>query len=339
MKKFLKLCLAVAALATMFGFASCSNGSSDDSTATTPAATKTVKYSVTINSITFSYTEENDKPVASDTVKIADDGTITITGSDGTSTIKVSKDGKTITYVLDGTTYTADMSNAGKDGSVTLTSEDGKTISATAKRETVATPSTTPAATTNSIVGSKYYNYGIDNKNGKIKIKVSTFTIDSTSAGTHKTLSTTIKNGAVTETNDLGSTTFTYSVSGSTINITEDGKTMALAVGADNSLTDEMNHKFTKFDGEIYGSTTATDANNYSYTVLLLGKDGTGKIIIKRIKDGSEKGTEDNLTNLTTSGSTISFSAGDKSMTATYSDDKSTVTVNDGKNNPVLTKL
>ncbi|EID85959.1 hypothetical protein MSI_03880 [Treponema sp. JC4] len=41
MKKFLKLALAVAALATMFGFASCSNDSSNDSTATTPAATTT----------------------------------------------------------------------------------------------------------------------------------------------------------------------------------------------------------------------------------------------------------------------------------------------------------
>lgn len=39
MKKFLKLCLAVAALATMFGFASCSNGSSDDSTAAATANT------------------------------------------------------------------------------------------------------------------------------------------------------------------------------------------------------------------------------------------------------------------------------------------------------------
>ena len=45
MKKFFKLCLAVAALATMFGFASCSNDSSNDSTA--PAATAGTTASVT----------------------------------------------------------------------------------------------------------------------------------------------------------------------------------------------------------------------------------------------------------------------------------------------------
>ena len=51
MKKFLKLALAVAALTTIFGFASCSNDSSNDSTApaatATPAATAAATASVT----------------------------------------------------------------------------------------------------------------------------------------------------------------------------------------------------------------------------------------------------------------------------------------------------
>ena len=334
MKKFLKLCLAVAALATMFGFASCSNDSSNDSTA--PAATKTVKTTtVKIGDTEYAYTETDGKVDTSDKVTVADDGSITVTVADG-SKVTISKDGKTITYTdKEGKAYTGQTGGE----SITLKSSDGTEVSATSTTKTETKTTTEPAATTNSLTGTKYYNCGIDDKNGKIKIKVSTLTIDSSSAGTHKTLTTTIKDGAVSDNNELKSTSFTYSVSGSTVNVTEDGKTMACTVGADNSLTDEMNHKFTKFDGEIYGYTAGTDANNYSYTVLLLGKDGTGKFIVKRIKDGSEKGTTEDLTNVTISGSTISFKAGDKDMTATYSDDKSKVTVNDGKNNPVLTKL
>lgn len=65
MKKFLKLALAVAALATMFGFASCSNGSSDDSTgtgggATTPTASIELKYTdAELADKIFSYEGDN----------------------------------------------------------------------------------------------------------------------------------------------------------------------------------------------------------------------------------------------------------------------------------------
>ena len=150
MKKFFKLCMAVAALATIFGFASCSNDSSNDSTA--PAATtatkKTVETkSITINGVTFTYTTTDGKVDTSSTVAVADDGTVTITGSDGTSKVTVSKDGKSLTYVSGGTTYTGDMTTVDKtSGAVTLKSEDGKTIEAKATAETK-TVDTTPAAT------------------------------------------------------------------------------------------------------------------------------------------------------------------------------------------------
>lgn len=146
MKKFLKLCLAVAALATMFGFASCSNGSSNDST-TTPA-TKTVKTTtVKIGDTEYAYTETDGKVDTSDKVTVADDGSITVTVADG-SKVKFSKDGKTITYTdKDGKAYTGQTGGE----SITLKSEDGKEVSATSKTETktetVATPAATPAAT------------------------------------------------------------------------------------------------------------------------------------------------------------------------------------------------
>ena len=493
MKKFLKLCLAVAALATMFGFASCSNGSSDDPTTTGGGATAkevtVLTKTITISNDVFTYkTVDGEVDTSDENVTVDADGNITIKAAAGENTLTISADGTKLTYKAGTKTYEATVSEdddsensepisfenkddptdkveatteedttketvvtvtelkytdselAGKkfsytsDGETkyllfynglcyqgedtnaitttktTIVKDNGKLYKAAKYTRKSGTglyttfddsdggsmsfnengtgtvtfgsgsasftftnasgvltliasgqPNTTfyydgthiymlareltfvenypPAATTNSIVGSKYYNYGIDNNNGKIKIKVSTFTIDSTSAGTHKSLSTIIKNGAVTENNASGNTTFTYSVSGSTINITEDGKTMALAVGADNSLTDEMNHNFTKFDGEIYGLTAATDADNYSCTVLLLAKDGTGKFIVKRMKDGLEKGSTNDLTNITVNGTTMSCTSGEHTVTATFSDDKSTVTVNDGKNNPVLTKL
>lgn len=196
MKKFLKLCLAVAALATMFGFASCSNDSSNDSTA--PAATtatkKTVETkSITINGVTFTYTTTDGKVDTSSTVAVADDGTVTITGSDGTSKVTVSKDGKSLTYVSGGTTYTGDMTTVDKTtGGVTLKSEDGKTIEAKATSETKTvdtTPATTPAATANVFKGKTFaspenkifFIFGSDGKvifaQNKEKIFTETYTV------------------------------------------------------------------------------------------------------------------------------------------------------------------
>ena len=142
MKKFFKLCLAVAALATMFGFASCSNDSSNDST-TTPAATKTVKTTtVKIGDTEYSYTETDGKVDTSDKVTVADDGSITVTVADG-SKVKFSKDGKTITYTdKEGKAYTGQTGGE----SVTLKSEDGKEITATSKTESKSVP-VTPTAT------------------------------------------------------------------------------------------------------------------------------------------------------------------------------------------------
>ena len=144
MKKFFKLCLAVAALATMFGFASCSNDSSNDST-TTPA-TKTVKTTtVKIGDTEYAYTETDGKVDTSDKVTVADDGSITVTVADG-SKVKFSKDGKTITYTdKDGKVYTGQTGGE----SITLKSEDGKEITATSKTESKSVPVTpvvTPAA-------------------------------------------------------------------------------------------------------------------------------------------------------------------------------------------------
>ena len=144
MKKFLKLCLAVAALATMFGFASCSNDSSNDSTATT---TKTVKTNtVKIGDTEYVYKTTDGTPEKSDTVTVADDGSITVKASDG-SKVTISKDGKTITYTdKNGTSYTGETGGE----TITLKSSDGKEISATSKTETktetVAAPAATPAA-------------------------------------------------------------------------------------------------------------------------------------------------------------------------------------------------
>ena len=141
MKKFLKLCLAVAALTTMFGFASCSNDSSNDST-TTPA-TKTVKTTtVKIGDTEYSYTETDGKVDTSDKIKVADDGSITVTVADG-SKVTISKDGKTITYTdKNGKVYTGQLGGE----SITLKSEDGKEITATSKTETKSAP-VTPTAT------------------------------------------------------------------------------------------------------------------------------------------------------------------------------------------------
>lgn len=151
MKKFLKLCLAVAALATMFGFASCSNDSSNDSTAVTTATTKTVKTTtVKIGDTEYSYTETNGKVDTSDKVKVADDGSITVTNADG-SKVTISKDGKTITYTdKDGKAYTGQTGGE----SITLKSEDGKEITATSKTETSANAA--PAATENVFKGKTF---------------------------------------------------------------------------------------------------------------------------------------------------------------------------------------
>ena len=144
MKKFFKLCLAVAALATMFGFASCSNDSSNDST-TTPA-TKTVKTTtVKIGDTEYAYTETNGKVDTSDKVTVADDGSITVTVADG-SKVKFSKDGKTITYTdKDGKVYTGQTGGE----SITLKSEDGKEIAATVSSKTEPSANAAPAATEN----------------------------------------------------------------------------------------------------------------------------------------------------------------------------------------------
>lgn len=208
MKKFLKLCMAVAALATMFGFASCSNGSDDTTaaaaattTATTSAATtaatpetttatkKTVETkSITINGVTFTYTTTDGKVDTSATVKVADDGSITVTASDG-SKVTLSKDGKTITYTdKNGTSYTGE---AGGE-SITLKSSDGKQVSATLKTETKSVPVTpvvTPAATENVFKGKTFtspenkifFIFGSDGKvifaQDKEKIFTETYTV------------------------------------------------------------------------------------------------------------------------------------------------------------------
>lgn len=168
MKKFFKLCLAVAALATMFGFASCSNDSSNDST-TTPA-TKTVKTTtVKIGDTEYSYTETDGKVDTSDKIKVADDGSITVTVADG-SKVKFSKDGKTITYTdKDGKVYTGQLGGE----SITLKSEDGKEITATSKTETKSAP-VTPTATVSANVfagktfaspeGKVFFIFGSDGK-------------------------------------------------------------------------------------------------------------------------------------------------------------------------------
>lgn len=338
MKKFFKLCLAVAALATMFGFASCSNGSSDDSTANAAAAATTKKVETktnTINGVKYEYTVTDGKVDASDSVKVAEDGSVTVTASDG-SKVTLSKDGKTITYTdKEGKVYTGQTGGE----SITLKSGDGKEIAATVTTKTE--KKTEPAApvVNNSYAGTKYYSIGCDNKKGTIKIKITTLTIDTTSAGTHNVLSAKIENGVAEKVNDLETTPFTYTVSGSAINVTEKGKTMSLTVGANNTLKDEMDHTYTKFDGDIYGCTEVTDGNNYSYSVLLIGKDGTGKFIVKRVESGVEKGSTNDLTNITVNGSSISCTSGEHQITATLSEDKSKVTVNDGKHNPVLLKL
>lgn len=146
MKKFFKLCLAVAALATMFGFASCSNDSSNDST-TTPATkevsvkTRTVK----IGETEYVYTETDGKVDATDKVKVGEDGSITVTTADG-SKVTLSKDGKTITYTdKNGKVYTGQLGGE----SITLKSEDGTEVTASAaeKTEKKTVPTTTPAVT------------------------------------------------------------------------------------------------------------------------------------------------------------------------------------------------
>lgn len=146
MKKFFKLCLVVAALATMFGFASCSNDSSNDSTA--PAATKEVSVktrTVKIGDTEYSYTETDGKADATDKVKVGEDGSITVTVADG-SKVTISKDGKTITYTdKNGKVYTGQLGGE----SITLKSSDGTEVTASAaeKTEKKTVPTTTPAAT------------------------------------------------------------------------------------------------------------------------------------------------------------------------------------------------
>lgn len=184
MKKFLKLCLAVAALATMFGFASCSNGSSNDST-TTPA-TKTVKTTtVKIGDTEYAYTETDGKVDTSDKVTVADDGSITVTVADG-SKVTISKDGKTITYTdKDGKAYTGQTGGE----SITLKSEDGKEITATVSSKTEPSANAAPAATNNVFKGKTFasseskifFIFGSDGKvifaQNKEKIFTETYTV------------------------------------------------------------------------------------------------------------------------------------------------------------------
>ena len=131
----------------MFGFASCSNDSSNDSTATPAATTKTVKTNtVKIGDTEYVYKTTDGTPEKSDTVTVADDGSITVKASDG-SKVTISKDGKTITYTdKNGTAYTGETGGE----TITLKSSDGKEVSATSKTETktetVAAPAATPAA-------------------------------------------------------------------------------------------------------------------------------------------------------------------------------------------------
>ena len=114
MKKFLKLCLAVAALATMFGFASCSNGSSDDSGTTPASSSSTTKTTVTIGGVEYSTTDGTTN----------EDGSITITKEDGSS-VTIKADG-TIVYIDDeGNEYTGEV------GGDTLTDESGNTVAVT----------------------------------------------------------------------------------------------------------------------------------------------------------------------------------------------------------------
>lgn len=185
MKKFFKLCLAVAALATMFGFASCSNDSSNDST-TTPAATKTVKTTtVKIGDTEYSYTETDGKVDTSDKVTVADDGSITVTVADG-SKVTISKDGKTITYTdKDGKVYTGQTGGE----SITLKSEDGKEITATVSSKTETSANAAPAATENVFKGKTFaspenkifFIFGSDGKvifaQNKEKIFTETYTV------------------------------------------------------------------------------------------------------------------------------------------------------------------
>lgn len=132
MKKFLKLCLAVAALAAMFGFASCSNGSSedDDSEAFTVVTTK----KITIAGNDYVYTTENGKVIESDKVSVADDGAVIITGADGSSVTVVDR-GYKITYKdASGTEYSGWIADG--DESFTLKDSAGNTIEASLEAET-----------------------------------------------------------------------------------------------------------------------------------------------------------------------------------------------------------
>ena len=165
MKKFLKLCLAVAALATMFGFASCSNGSSDDSndvpaTTTTTATTTVTTKTFTIEGIPYGYKTENGKVIESEivtdtatyTITVAKDGSVIM--KYGNKSVKISKDGTTITY-NDGTNeYTGVL----RDGVITLYDGAGNTVTAESTSET----KTIAAKTTVKIL--KYNDTELDNK-------------------------------------------------------------------------------------------------------------------------------------------------------------------------------
>lgn len=132
MKKFLKLILPIAALATMFVFASCANGSSedDDSEAFTVVTTK----KITIDGNDYVYTTENGKVIESDKVSVADDGAVIITGADGSS-VTVGDRGHKITYKdASATEYCGWIADG--DESFTLKDSAGNTIEASLEAET-----------------------------------------------------------------------------------------------------------------------------------------------------------------------------------------------------------
>ena len=119
-----------------FSFVSCSNDDDESSDTNNKTVTKevtTTTNTITINGTDYTYTTENGTPQTSDSVKVSDDGTLTITADDGS---KLTIKGTSITYTTsDGKTYNGTSSDSSDSEGITLSGESGE-ISATSKSET-----------------------------------------------------------------------------------------------------------------------------------------------------------------------------------------------------------
>lgn len=145
MKKFLRLFLVVAALATMVGFTSCANGSSDDSSTSNIATTREVKVTtktITIGSDVFTYKLKDGKVEPTEKVSVDANGNITITATSG-NTLTISSDGKSITYKAENKTYEGTLTDSGKFSLVNKT-DPKDTLSAESKTESKTETKTEP---------------------------------------------------------------------------------------------------------------------------------------------------------------------------------------------------